>query len=772
MPFSQAAGGYAARGWPVFPVHSIADGVCTCGKADCGSPAKHPLTPHGFKDATTDPATIAEWAARWPFANVALVTGGAFVVLDIDPRNRGTESLDALTATHGALPETVETITGGGGRHIFFSSPADPLRSGQLAPGVDFKAAGGYVVAPPSLHASGRRYEWEGSSEPDAVPLAPLPDWIATLANGTRRPPDLGGDAISEGSRNETLTRIAGGLRRRGLEVDVIASQLDEINRAQCRPPLDPEEVRGIAESIGRYAPAPLPERFTEGGAGDGFADREFPFLRFCAEWRRWLWWTGTHWQTDKTGEAARRAKDLVLSLYSKAGDVDEDGERRRLVGWARKLDTPRATAAILDWSSTDARIAREAAAFDQAVYLLNCPNGTLNLRTFELKRHDQGDLITSLCPTPYDPDAAAPLWDQHLRHFLPDPEVRRQIQRDLGLALTGENLDEVLSVWYGRGANAKSTTLEVVRRVLGADYSTEAVPNLLIQKKHEGHLAELAALRAKRLVTSSEIAAGAILDESRVKSLTGGGQQVARGMRENPYSFARTWTIILDCNSRPQIRASDDAIWRRVRVVPWQVSALGWEGRRPQEHVIADLMAEAPGILAWIVEGLQDWHEEPRWIAERVTAATADYRATQDALGDWMRDCCKADPLGSAPFNALWQSYNEWCEETKQRPLGRKTFGERLSEQGFEASTGAKKIRIREGLRLLTFTERAKLQQQDESASGVAFVADLPVERLVSPHGKQTGTNATNATQHTANADEKALDGALFSENTERTEG
>jgi len=266
-----------------------------------------------------------------------------------------------------------------------------------------------------------------------------------------------------------------------------------------------------------------------------------------------------------------------------------------------------------------------------------------------------------------------------------------------------------------------------VIRRVLGPDYATESVPNLLIERKHEHHLAELAALRGKRLVTSSEIAAGSHLDESKVKSLTGGGQQTARGMRQDPVSFPRTWSIILDCNSRPQIRGTEDAIWRRVRVVPWEVSAIGWEGRRPQADVIAELMVEAPGILRWMVDGLRDWRADPRWIAERVTAATMAYRAEEDALGDWLRARCKIDPLASAPFKDLFYSYGDWCEENRQKPLGRDTFGQRLSEQGFEAVRRHANVLHREGLRLLSIAEQAKREQDDITGEAVTSFTSCP---------------------------------------------
>jgi putative DNA primase/helicase len=459
----------------------------------------------------------------------------------------------------------------------------------------------------------------------------------------------------------------------------------------------------------------PVADRHTEGGAGDAFANLEWPDLRHCGELHRWHVWDGVCWRQDATGETDRRAQSLVRDLYRKASLADDDKERRQLVAWARKLDTARATSSMMEWASTDARIALRADAFDRDVELLNTPSGSLDLRTFDLCEHRQEDLVTICTPTPYDPTARSDAWERHLEHFLPDADVRRQVQRDLGLALSGGNLAEVLTVWYGHGANAKSTTLEVIRRVLGPDYSCEAAPNLLIQRQYEQHPTELAHLRGKRLVTSSEIPAGARLDEAKVKSLTGGGSQTARYSRADYISFPRTWSLVLDCNSRPIISGTDLAIWRRVRVIPWTVSAEGWAGRKPQADVIAELMADAPAILRWLVDGLRDWRRDPDWIAERVTAATATYRAEQDRLAGWIAECCNVDPLASAPFKDLWTSYGAWCEESREKPLGRDTFRDRLTEQGYE-TTRTRTARMMEGIRLLTPIERANRANTDDN--------------------------------------------------------
>ncbi|MDD4889884.1 MAG: bifunctional DNA primase/polymerase [Phycisphaerae bacterium] len=206
---------YAARDWAVFPCHTVNQrGVCSCQKGDkCKTPGKHPRTPHGLTDATTDPATIRQWWTQWPDANVAILGGreSGLWVLDIDPRHGGNETLAALEADHGPLPETVESQTGGGGRHLLFRHPGDRRikndGAGKLiGPGLDVRGDDGYIIGPPSQHKSGRTYCWELSSTPDSMPLADAPDWLLAMV----REPD-----VLPAKTNDTESERAGETEKR-----------------------------------------------------------------------------------------------------------------------------------------------------------------------------------------------------------------------------------------------------------------------------------------------------------------------------------------------------------------------------------------------------------------------------------------------------------------------------------------------------------------------------------------------------------------------------
>jgi hypothetical protein len=175
--------------WASVPLHHIpTGGGCSCGRPDCRSMGKHPRTLHGALDASTDPAVIRQWWRRWPRANVGIATGAlsGFDALDVDPRHGGDETLLALTARYGGLPRTVESITGGGGRHLLFRH-SDALRTG-LGPGLDIRTTGHLIVAPPSIHASGRRYEWDVTAHPADVAIPPWPEWMLDRVSADRLP--------------------------------------------------------------------------------------------------------------------------------------------------------------------------------------------------------------------------------------------------------------------------------------------------------------------------------------------------------------------------------------------------------------------------------------------------------------------------------------------------------------------------------------------------------------------------------------------------------
>lgn len=242
-----AAHAYAARGWSVLPIEPR---------------GKRPLVAWtGLQRRIADRAEIDAWFNQWPDANVGIVTGGIsrLVVVDVDAQHGGLASLAATEREHGALPPTVEAITGGGGRHLYFASSRAIHNRVGILPGIDLRAEGGCVVAPPSVHPSGRRYAWAEGHAPDELPPARLP---ARFLDATRASAPAGHDpahwrrlvhdGVAEGERNATIASLTGHLLWRGVDPDVALELLLAWNRTRCRPPLADEEVARVVQSIAR----------------------------------------------------------------------------------------------------------------------------------------------------------------------------------------------------------------------------------------------------------------------------------------------------------------------------------------------------------------------------------------------------------------------------------------------------------------------------------------------------------------------------------------
>jgi hypothetical protein len=265
---------YAKRGWRVFPLWWIARGnpVCMCSSKKCTSPGKHPIAAcakRGCLDATTDEATIREWWRRYPDANVGIATGGRLAVIDIDPKSGGTDGFDELVAKHGRIPDTIECLTGGGGRHLYVEVPAGRTIANSasvLAPGVDVRGEGGYVVAPPSDHVSRGRYVWEASGDPadGVMPWVLSGAWLEALspttrtASTTRQMPVL--TELVDVARNSTLFGTGRSMLAAHATEASIREALHAINRQQCVPPMDAGEVDQVVANVMRKEPGLSPE--------------------------------------------------------------------------------------------------------------------------------------------------------------------------------------------------------------------------------------------------------------------------------------------------------------------------------------------------------------------------------------------------------------------------------------------------------------------------------------------------------------------------------
>ena len=680
----------------------------------------------------------AEELAGWSWNGVGIVTGPVFgiLVLDVDG-----EEGEAELKKHGH-EATPMARTPSGGLHLYFKHPPGDVRTGiRVAPGLDVKARGGYVVAPPTRGRGGKSYEWIVS--PQEVETAEAPAWLLAIVEerGRKGPAGPVGEKIPAGQRHSDLVSLAGSMRRRGMDAEAIFAALSVTNEKRCEPPLEAGDVREIAESVaGLYEPAakvvPIsanghgaalpPARFnlTEFGNAERFVYRHGRDVRYCYPWNKWLVWTGARWERDESGRVHKLAKDTVRGIYGEAAAAEDEDRRKALAKHARDSESESKIRAMLELAKPEVPVAPDK--LDAAPWLLNAPNGTVDLRSGELREHRREDLVTKMAGVEYRPGAHAPTWEAFLGRALPGEELRGFVQRAAGYSATGDTSEQCMLINHGAGANGKSTFHEALAAALG-DYAMRTPTEMLMSKRGGGVPNDVARLKGARFVSASETEEGRRLAESLIKDLTGQDTISARFMRGEFFDFRPTHKLWLSTNHKPEIRGTDNAIWRRIRLVPWAVSIPPAEQDR---KLPAKLRAELAGVLAWVVEGCLEWRRAGLQAPDEVRRATGAYRSEMDVIGAFLRDECEIGQDFKATLKAVYARYEEWCEEGGERAESKRKFNARLTERGqFEdRRSGPGGLREWHGLRLLTkessgfagkLTERSeKTHNRDASSS------------------------------------------------------
>lgn len=329
---------------------------------------------------------------------------------------------------------------------------------------------------------------------------------------------------------------------------------------------------------------------------------------------------------------------------------------------------------AMMKLARSDERIVVRPDDLDSDSWALNTTSGTVDLRTGELRPHDPAEMHSKVTGAAYDAGVAAPRWEAFLAEVLPDPDVRRFVQKLVGYSLTGEVGENVLAFPYGSGANGKSVFLGVLREVLG-DYATEAAPDLLVARRERGIPVDVMDLRGFRFVTTTEVDAGQRMATDVMKRITGESRLKARRMRQNFESFRNVTKLWMAANDRPQVDALDEAVWRRLRLIPFDVTI---PPQKRDPYLAEKLLAERDGILAWAVAGCLAWQREGLKPPAAVMAATEDYRNESNPLADWVESHCELDPDAVIPATRLREDYERWCRDTRTAkvPNGAKWSG------------------------------------------------------------------------------------------------
>lgn len=399
--------------------------------------------------------------------------------------------------------------------------------------------------------------------------------------------------------------------------------------------------------------------------------------IRYCYGPEQWLIWDGRRWKPDDRGLIVRLCKKTALAILDEAKRAPAD-DQKWLVEWAmlsQKRDRISAMAAL-----AQPEVAVGPDDLDADPWAFNCLNGTIDLRTGELRAHRQDDLITKIAPVEYDPAAACPRFDRFLHEvFGGDEELMQFVQRWHGHCLSADIREQYLPIYHGEGNNGKSVLLDTISAVMG-DYAGEAPPDLITVRKHPEHPTEIADLLGKRLVVASETERDAELRLQLIKRLTGNARLKARRMRQDYFEFARSHKMILVTNNRPAIKEDTEAAWRRLRLVPFDV-IIPKEQRDPD--LMRKLRSEWPGMLAWMVRGCVDWLREGLTEPDAVVVATEAYRGAANSLEAFLTECCTLGEGLVCRSSDLLAAYGEWCARQRRIPLQGRALAAALKSKG-----------------------------------------------------------------------------------------
>lgn len=406
--------------------------------------------------------------------------------------------------------------------------------------------------------------------------------------------------------------------------------------------------------------------------------------IRFCPEWNTWLHYTG-FWEQDIEGHVQAKVRNTIDCLKKETQDVG-DGD---MIKFAVRSGNFSRIKAMLDVAKNYVEYgvpvkSRYWDGYDGLICLRNCTiNARLedNAALFEVREHRREDYITKQLPFAYDPEATCVMWQEFLAQILHDDEVRMFMQKAVGYSLTGDTAEDMIFILYGCGSNGKSTFVDVIAGMLG-EYAKTIKPETLMHKENSNTPnTEIASIRGARFVRTSEADEGKRLSESVIKQLTSGEPVSARFLYGHDFEYRPTYKIWFSTNHKPIIRGSDNGIWRRICLIPFEVT-IAKEDR--DLSLDMKLNKEIPGIFNWALEGLMLWKKEGLLPPAKVCRAIDEYRKEQDILQDFIDDCVVSREGKSVVASKLYDRYSSYCDKNGIYKLSVTAFGRKFGDKGF----------------------------------------------------------------------------------------
>lgn len=414
----------------------------------------------------------------------------------------------------------------------------------------------------------------------------------------------------------------------------------------------------------------------TDTGNAQRLHDKYKGNIRYSYNRKKWLYWTGKIWQIDNTGEIKKLADTIITDLKKEAFACADEDERDDKLKFAAKTASSRSkTNMIIETQHLDG-IPVLPEEMDSLTDYLNCQNGIVNLRTGELIPHDSNFLMTKCAFAEYDPTGKPPvMWLKFLDDVTAgDKELQRYLQKCVGYSLSGSIREQCAFFLYGIGNNGKSTFLETISDLLGT-YAANVQPETIMMRKNDGSVgSDIARLQSSRMVTSEEPTEGVRLNEGLVKQLTGGGKVTCRFLFCDEFEYEPEFKIWVATNHKPVIRGTDVGIWRRIRLIPFEVNIAPDKVDKALKY---KLRREFPQILKWAVDGCLMWQREGLDPPTCVKAATDEYKSEMDVLAAFKDSCIVIDYncKDGIAANELYNIYTAWANENNEFVMTSRKF-------------------------------------------------------------------------------------------------
>jgi putative DNA primase/helicase len=420
--------------------------------------------------------------------------------------------------------------------------------------------------------------------------------------------------------------------------------------------------------------------QFTDTSNAVRLYERHGADIRYNAAWKKWLVWTGRKWQLDEGPLIHEKSLEVIHSIYDELAHTSDYRDRIEIERQGMKAESWRRRKAFVEAASAITALNISANDVDVNPWLLNVKNGTVDLTTGEFQDHKREDMITKMANVEYDPAADCPQWKQFIREIMDfRPDLIAFLQVAAGWAVTGDTSEQCMFILFGSGANGKSTFLNTLMKILG-DYAISASTETFMKKNSEMISNDIARLRGTRFVATAEAEQGKRLSETLIKQITGNDSMTARFLYGEYFDFIPTFKIFMATNHKPLIKGTDYGIWRRIKLIPFETTI---PPDKRDKHLEEKLLAEAPGILNWLIEGAKVWHELGLHEPQSISDANEEYKDEMDVIGNFIKECCVQGDEYKAKIKELYRAYKDWCLENNERVCSERYLTLRLKELG-----------------------------------------------------------------------------------------